>query len=80
MVSDVSVVTTDEDHIHRFEPWRGEYLPRAGESLWADGARWRVAHVIHAPVEGDVTLFVDPQPDTHDPPQTLGNSEVDADE
>lgn len=80
MVSDVSVVTTDEEHIHTFDPWRGEYLPRAGESVWADDARWRVVHVIHAPLDRDVTLFVDPEPNTHDAPRALANSEVDADE
>lgn len=71
MVTDVSVVTTTEDHIHRFEPWRGEHLPRVGESVWADGARWRVAHVVHAPLDADVTLFVDPEPNSHDPPRAL---------
>lgn len=74
VVIDVSVVTTWEDHIHTFEPWRGEHLPRAGESVWADGARWRVLHVVHAPMDPNVTLFVEPEPNSNDPPQALAES------
>lgn len=73
MVTDIDVITTDEEPIHRFEPWRSDHVPRAGESVWIpEHGRRLVRHVIHAPTDGGVmTLIVSSERTTSMTPREL---------
>lgn len=76
MVTDVEVVTTREDFLTRFEPWRGDHLPREGESVWIpDHGRRRVQHVIHAPLDSGVTLVVSAEQNNSHTPGQLARGE-----